>query len=199
MTKASFIVKAIKRYNGVCNSRYIYTRLSMRSILLLFLLFNQLFAFFEDIQTFSASFRQSITDDHNKTIVYSGKILTKRPDMALWIYIAPVEKKIYMQKHTVIVVEPELEQAIVKELGNDLDLFAIFSKAKSLGNGSYLADYMDVSFKIEMEDDTIKSISYKDDFENSVEVIFENQKTNIELKESLFKADIPNDYDVIGD
>jgi outer membrane lipoprotein carrier protein len=171
----------------------------MRLLFFSLLLFSQLFAFFEDTRTFSASFRQSITDDHNKTIVYSGKILTKRPDMALWIYSTPVEKKIYMQKHTVIVVEPELEQAIIKKIGNNLDLFAIFSKAKSLGDEFYLANYMDMDFKIKMDGDTIESISYRDDFENSVEVIFEDQKTNIELEDNMFKADIPNDYDVIGD
>ena len=43
----------------------------------------------------------------------------------------------------------------------------------------------------------IASISYKDEFDNGVEIIFQNQTQNANLSKSDFAPLIPKNYDVI--
>ena len=45
----------------------------------------------------------------------------------------------------------------------------------------------------------IKSISYLDEFENRVNIIFNNQSNNKVFSEAIFRAKIPVEYDIIRD
>ena len=174
-------------------------RTSMRLLLSTLLLSTSLFAVGEKIMSMQADFTQSITDDKNSTLVYKGKMLAKRPNMAKWDYIEPIEKCVYIVDKEVTVVEPELEQAIIKRLDNSIDILAILSSAVKVSKGHYIATYHDKAYEIYFSGDKIESIHFSDAFDNQVSITFTNEKINQKIDDHLFKAVIPLDFDVIKD
>ena len=156
-----------------------------------------LFGFADHIETFSADFVQTVTDDTNKTITYEGHLETMRPDRARWDYTSPVEKSVFIVGHTVTIIEPELEQAIVKEFRDDIDLFRILENARPLGEGVFLAEHGSQKFLIKMKGDVLQAISYLDAFENRIRIRFLHQKVNPPLEASALTPHIPEDFDVL--
>lgn len=169
----------------------------MRHIFLSLLLIVPLFAIGEKTVTMQAEFVQTITDEKNSTITYTGDMLAKRPNMAMWHYKKPVEKSVYITSANVTIVEPELEQAIVKKLDNSIDILAILAAAKKDAKNSYVAYYNDQKYHISMQEDMIKSISYSDAFDNIVTIVFKDQQINKGIDDSRFNADIPEEFDII--
>ena len=181
------------------NAEHKKRRNLMRIIFATLLALSPLFAIGEKTETMSAQFIQTITDDKSSTITYEGTMSAKRPNMALWHYTKPVDKTIYISAENVTIVEPELEQAIVKRLGNTIDILAILASAQREGKESYVASYNDKEYHIALQNNKIKSISYNDAFDNSVKIIFSEQKINQTIENSHFKAQIPADFDIIKD
>ncbi|MEN8146279.1 MAG: LolA-like outer membrane lipoprotein chaperone [Campylobacterota bacterium] len=171
----------------------------MRIIVAALLVLSPLFAVSEKTETMKADFIQTITDDKKSTITYKGSMLAKRPSMALWHYTEPIEKTVYITASRVTIVEPELEQAIIKRLDNNIDILAILASAKKDGKNSYTAYYNNKEYHIAMQGNMIRSISYSDDFDNVVKIVFSAQQINKSIKKSRFKADIPSDFDIIKD
>jgi len=171
----------------------------MRIIFIALLTLSPLFAIGEKTETMHATFIQTITDDKNSTITYEGTMSAKQPNMALWHYTKPVDKTIYIDTQKVTIVEPELEQAIVKRLDNTIDILAILASAQKEGKNSYIATYNDKNYYISLQNNKIKSIHYSDAFDNTVKIIFSAQKINVKIDNSYFKAQIPDDFDVIKD
>jgi len=169
----------------------------MKPLLLLLALLTSLFGFADTLRSLSADFTQQITDDTNKTITYSGHLDATRPDMARWEYTEPVEKSVYVVGHKVTIIEPELEQAIVKSFREEIDLFKILAKAKKLDDETYLATHNSQQFLIKIKNDVPMAISYKDAFENNIRILFSKQKVNGDLPASLFAPKIPDDYDIL--
>ena len=171
----------------------------MRIIFMALLALSPLFAIGEKTETMHATFVQTITDDKNSTITYEGTMSAKRPNMAFWHYTEPVEKMIYIDTQKVTIVEPELEQAIVKRLDNTIDILAILASAQKEGKNSYVATYNDKDYYISLQNDKIQSIRYSDAFENTVKIVFSAQKINAKIDNTFFEAQIPDDFDVIKD
>jgi len=171
----------------------------MKFLLLLTAFIPVLFGFSESIYSFSAPFEQRIVDDQNKTITYHGHVWAKRPDKALWKYTDPIEKNVYVHGKRVIVVEPDLEQVIIKKINNDIDLFTLIASAKPIGNETYEANYSDQLFTIRLKQGIIEQIRYLDPFENRVILTFTDQEQNKEIDDDKFFAHIPNTYDIIKD
>ena len=67
----------------------------MRFISILIFLYLTLFANFDTVDTFVADFKQSILNEQNKKITYSGKVYIKKPIFALWEYKEPVLKQVF--------------------------------------------------------------------------------------------------------
>ena len=158
---------------------------------------TSLFAFGESIQSFEANFIQTITDEEKKTLTYKGKMHSQRPDLVLWHYTEPINKKIYITKTKAIIVEPELEQAIIKRLQGEIDFFGILTSAEAVDDTHYQASYKEITFILTEENGVIKSLSYTDQLENDVLITFSDQKQNRPMKESLFIPKIPKDFDII--
>lgn len=168
--------------------------------LLLFTLSSTLaFSSINDINSFQAEFTQSVTDDKNTSINYKGKVFASKPQNALWNYYSPIEKTIYISSYDVTIVEPEIEQVIIKRIESSFDFFMMIKNAVKKDDNTYIAHYKDSKFTITTKDKLIYSISYMDEFDNSVKIIFKNQKQNIEIKEDLFVAKYPLDFDIIRD
>lgn len=169
----------------------------MKHIIILAFLLSSLFAFGENIQSFEADFVQTIIDEENKTLKYTGKIYSKRPSFVLWHYEEPVNKKIYIKGKRAIIVEPELEQVVIKNLRSEIDFFTILSKAQKIDNSHYKAHYKDIEFILQEENGVIKALSYTDQLENKVSIIFSSQKQNSTIDDDIFIAKVPTDFDII--
>ncbi len=171
----------------------------MRLLLATLLSISSLFAISEKTDTMRADFVQTITDDRNSTITYRGDMLAKRPNMAMWHYKEPIEKSVYVTARNVTVVEPELEQVIIKKIDDNIDILAILAAAKHLDKNNYRAYYSGKEYQISVKDDKIKTISYTDAFDNRVRIVFDKQQINQQIEDSRFKAAFPQDFDIISE
>jgi outer membrane lipoprotein carrier protein len=171
----------------------------MRLLLAALLSISSLFAISEKTDTMQADFVQTISDDKNNTITYRGDMLAKRPNMAMWHYIEPVEKRVYVTARNVTVVEPELEQVIIKKLNGSVDILAILAAAEHLEKNRYRAYYSGKEYLVSVKGDKIDTISYTDAFDNRVNIIFHKQQINQMIEDSRFKATIPQDFDIISE
>ncbi len=169
----------------------------MKIFLLLLSVTLSLFGVAEGIKTFQASFTQTVRDDLDKTITYSGTIIASRPNLAKWEYLSPVKKSVFIDADNITIIEPDLEQVIVKKLEYDLDLFKILSSAKPLKNGSYLATYHGRKFTINMDGEKIRSILYSDDFDNRIQILFSSQKINDIIDNERFVPIMPKGFDLL--
>ena len=169
----------------------------MKTLLLSLTFTSLLFAQSNIIQTFSADFNQSIQDEHNKTITYIGHMESKRPNLARWRYDKPIVKTLYIYNDIVTIIEPDLEQAIVKRLNKNIDIFQIMKNAKKIDENSFEADYNDQKFLLTYKKALLSTIVYSDELDNTVTIIFSSQKNNIDLNDSIFKAVIPEDFDIV--
>jgi outer membrane lipoprotein carrier protein len=153
----------------------------------------------DSIHSFHADFSQAVTDDKNTTIQYSGKIWAQKPQEALWRYITPIQKDVYINEFNMTIVEPEIEQVIIKNIQAKIDFFQMIKNAKKIDPTRYEAYYNNVRFMIEMNEKVIQSISYQDDFDNTVIISFTKQKQNTKIDKEIFEAKYPLDFDVIRD
>lgn len=171
----------------------------MRTFLLLLLACVHILASIQDINSFDADFTQSITDEKEKILLYKGHISAAKPQNARWSYKEPIKKDVYINGFEVTIVEPELEQVIIKRIESSFDFFKIISNAKKIDSRNYSAYYKDTRFTIIQKDGLISSISYIDEFENKVTLTFENQKQNLHVDKALFMPSYPLDFDILKD
>lgn len=171
----------------------------MKQLLMTLLCSTLSFAAIDNINSFEADFIQSVTDDKNSSLNYSGYVCAKKPQSAVWNYIEPIKKDVYINKYSVIVVEPEIEQVIIRRIESNFDFFMMIRNAIKISEDIYEANYKETKFIITTKNSLIESISYKDEFDNNVKIIFKNQKQNIDIEENKFIAKYPLEFDVIRD
>jgi len=171
----------------------------MRYIFILILLLKIASADTLNIDSFTADFQQTITDDKGHKLLYSGKISALKPQYAKWSYETPVKKDVYISTNRIIIVEPEIEQVIIRDIHSSFDFFSLISHAKKIADNKYIATYQESKFIIELKNSKIESLSYKDNFDNSVKIIFSDQVQNSKILKREFKALYPLDYDIIRD
>ncbi len=171
----------------------------MKPFFIILFITAELFASLDTIVSFDADFVQSITDDKDKTISYNGHILATKPQNARWSYFKPVKKEVYINDYEVTIVEPEIEQVVIRKIESNFDFFKMIANAKESSKDNYTATYGETFFKIKKNDNLIESISYLDEFENRVTIIFKNQKQNQSINKSLFTPIYPLEFDIIRD
>ncbi|MDD2357011.1 MAG: LolA-like outer membrane lipoprotein chaperone [Thiovulaceae bacterium] len=169
----------------------------MKKTIILSLLCANLFGFAENLNTFSAHFVQTVVDDKKTTIKYNGDIKAKRPNMAMWNYTNPVKKEIYINSSDLVIIEPEIEQVILKKVGNTIAFFEMLKNAKKVNNELYKATYEKLKIDIHVKANKIDSITYLDELENRVTIQFTNQVENQKMDDKVFSAKIPADFDIV--
>jgi outer membrane lipoprotein carrier protein len=169
----------------------------MKRKIILSLLSVSLWADIADIFSFEADFEQKITDEQNKTIAYEGHVLATKPQFALWKYTKPIQKEVYVTSYKVVMIEPDLEQVIIKRIDSKFDIFSLIKQAKKIKDNTYLAHYKETTFTIKLDQNTIDSISYRDEFDNKVIIDFSHQKQNQKIDMKRFIPAIPDGYDII--
>ena len=171
----------------------------MKYLIITILFFTQVYASLDSINSFEADFTQSVTDEKNKVLVYSGHVIASKPQKAVWNYIKPIEKNVYINAYSVVIVEPEIEQVIVKRIKSNFDFFNMIKNAKRIKENTYEASYKNTIFTIISKNSLIQSVLYKDEFDNNIKIIFKKQIQNKNIDDKKFIPDIPMEYDVIRD
>ncbi|MBN2895757.1 MAG: outer-membrane lipoprotein carrier protein LolA [Campylobacterales bacterium] len=169
----------------------------MHLFLLLLCTALHLSAFPIALETLQADFTQTITDEHNQSVVYEGKLKAVKPSIAHWSYTKPIRKEIYIHNERVVIVEPELEQAIVREITEDIDIFAILQNAKQRSSKHYEAEFNERGYHIYITPNTLSEIRYVDDFANTTRIVFSNVIHNAPLDPATLEAVIPKGFDQI--
>ncbi len=169
----------------------------MKYYIFFFFLPALLFAKIETFRTIQSDFTQKVTNDQNKTITYEGQFYATQDKKALWIYEKPVAKKIYFNGNKVVILEPELEQAIITTLENTPNIALLLQDAKEIAPNQYSTEYRETTYTIYVSQQTIDRITYHDKLDNSVEIHFNNQSTNLFLDDTLFQIEIPKGYDIL--
>ena len=95
----------------------------MRYFFLLNVLAIFCYAEINTINSFEADFKQDITDDKGKILSYQGHLRALKPQNALWNYKKPVQKDIYVTPAKIIIIEPEIEQVIIRHISSNFDFF----------------------------------------------------------------------------
>jgi outer membrane lipoprotein carrier protein len=150
-----------------------------------------------DIKSFEADFKQTITDDKNTSISYIGHVSAIKPQTALWKYDSPVNKSVYINKYEVTLVEPDIEQVIIKRLESNFNFFNMIKNARKVDKNTYETFYKSSKFIIKQDNSLIKTISYIDEFENNVTITFTNQKKNHKINKKVFIPKFSLDFDII--
>ena len=150
------------------------------------------------LNTFESNFKQTITNDQNSRITYHGKLYAKKDhNQALWIYTDPIDKKIYYSSGKVVIIEPELEQAIFAKLDKVPNILSLLKQAKKVSENTYITTFNNTQYKILVNHNQIENISYKDELHNRVNIAFVNQKSNRKIDNNKFAYHIPKDYDIL--
>ena len=151
-----------------------------------------------NIQTLESNFKQSITNDQNAVITYSGKMYaTQNHNQALWEYNAPIVKKIYYKGGKLVIIEPELEQVIYAKLDKVPNILKLLKSAKKISDNRLQTKFNGLTYHITTQGNTIQKISYIDEMQNSVVIQFSNEKVNKTIDKSRFTYTIPADYDIL--
>ena len=173
-------------------------RFVMKILILLFLSFFELFANkIQPINTYEATFHQIIINNSNKEIQYSGKIYIKQPRQILWQYKDPIEKFVYINDTTVTIIEPELEQAIVSVLKEEINLLKLIKDAKSIDNTHYVSSLYGVDYHLTIIKDQLTAITYTDEIDNKITINFTNINQNQPIAKKVFRLRIPSYFDII--
>lgn len=167
----------------------------MRKILSLCLFCVFAFANF-DFKSLQSSFTQTVTSNE-VAVDYTGKFYARDDNRALWIYDKPTPKKIYFELDKVVVIEDELEQAIVSKLENTPNLAQLLKSSKKIKENLYKTEFDDIEYLITTKNELPYRIDYQDKLGNKIKIIFENLIKNPIIDDGTLTPVIPSFYDTI--
>ncbi len=167
----------------------------MRRIFILLFAVVSLFAEGIVFETMSGKFVQTLASKQTK-LTYTGDFYATKT-AAFWHYKTPLEKKIYFSYKEVVILDGELEQAIVTKVGDVPNLSEILRGAAPNKNGEFTASLDGTRYTITAPKGVVKKISYTDKLDNRVTIDFTGVKKDVKLSPALFKAQIPAGFDII--
>ncbi len=151
-----------------------------------------------NINSIESNFEQTITNDQSSQIRYTGKMYAKQANnKALWQYKTPIKKQIFYTNGKLIIIEPELEQAIFAKLDKVPNVLALIKNAQKISNNTLSTTFNSITYTIQINGNKIDSISYTDELHNNVIIRFLNEKTNSYINDSKFVFNIPKNYDIL--
>ncbi len=164
---------------------------------------------------FETDFNQTITNEKDKVIYYSGKVNFKQEKTILvnekgleteissklfkWSYLTPTKKEVCTDGLQLIVIDHDLEQVSRYLIDDGLDLEEVLKVAKKISNRDYTAYYKEVEYLISVDENSrLKSIFYTDNLDNRVKIIFKNMRYDDKsFDDSSLECEEPKDYDMI--
>ena len=168
--------------------------------LIIFLCISQASLFSNEllsVKTFEASFTQSIVNPSGNEVKYDGVLYIQEPDIIKWQYKTPIEKLVYVKKKSVTIIEPELEQAIVTKIDQEINIINLLKNATKISKNNYLSLFNNVEYSLTIENSKLTKIAYKDEIENNVMISFANIQQNHKIDQNVFRFSIPMHFDII--
>lgn len=151
-----------------------------------------------NINTMESNFKQTIINDQNSKIQYTGKMYAKKEqNQALWEYKTPVEKQIYYTEGKLVIIEPELEQVIFAKLDKIPNILELLKNAQRISDDTLKTKFNSTTYFIKVNHNKIDSISYTDDLQNKVVISFIDEKVNNYISNDRFTYVIPKDFDIL--
>ncbi|MCR4942688.1 MAG: LolA-like outer membrane lipoprotein chaperone [Campylobacter sp.] len=147
-------------------------------------------------KTLQSDFVQ-VVNSKDSIVNYTGTFYAKSDNTALWIYKSPTPKKIYFNKTHVVVIEDELEQAVITSLDDTPNLTLILSSAKKITSELYKASYDGTDYFISIKNGVATAIDYADKLDNKIKITLKNLKKDIAISKELLTPKIPQNYDVV--
>jgi len=173
-------------------------RLIYNTIIFLFIFNSTLSAnTFKHLKTFEASFTQTIINPSGNEVKYNGLLHIQEPDKIKWQYKNPIEKFVYVKKNSVTIIEPELEQAIITKIDQEINILNLLKNAKKISTNNYLSLFNNVEYSLTLDNKKLKKITYKDEIENNVIITFTNIQQNHKIEKDVFLFTIPFEFDII--
>ena len=83
------------------------------------------------------------------------------------------------------------------ELDKEINILNLLKNAKKISIDTFISDFNNVSYSLIIQNNKLKQISYKDEIENDVVILFTNVKQNHTINQKVFKYFIPFDFDII--
>ena len=151
--------------------------------------------------SFQAHFKQTITNDQKKQIIYQGKIDFSSPNHFKWRYSTPTKKEVCTDGVKLQVVDHDLEQVSTYMIDKGLDLPAILKSAKLHRKSVYVAKYQGKSYTIQVNSrQELSRIAYKDDLDNTVLIVFSKMRYGKKkISGAQMRCGYPDAYDRIGE
>jgi len=177
------------------------------------------FNYIKDLKSFSTLFTQyTFSEDGSLIKESNGSLLYKKKSMYVLEYNTPNKIKFISDGQFITTYDKDLEQVIIQSFKDKINnnVFSIMTNEDLIRNKFKINSYVtngDIHFKFKpikkslnnnvfllvIKDSSIKKITFMNDLEQSVTMDFNNFKKNISIKDSSFKIDIPDNFDVIID
>lgn len=170
----------------------------MKKLAILLLIFTFTNANDLNFTSLKSDFTQIVTNNEAK-IIYEGHFLARSDNLAVWSYKTPAKKVIYFNGSKVIIIEPEIEQAIITDLKNTPNLTDILRLAKQISPNIYKAKFDEIIYTIFFENSLPKRIIYTDKLDNKVEISLRNVIKNSNIDKSVFSVKIPKNFDIVNE
>lgn len=152
----------------------------------------------KNLDSFQSKFTQIVTSSNDKDFIeYKGEVFIKKSGKILWKYETPVKKNIYIDNNSVIVDEPDLEQAIFTKLENEINIIKLLEDSKKISENLYRSKLDGITYEISMKNGKVDLITYKDNLENSIKIKFFEVINNANIDDSKFIFTLPSGYDLI--
>ena len=177
------------------------------------------FKFIKEMNSFSTSFVQNTYDENGLLVTTSnGSLIYKKKSKYILEYKSPNKIKFISDGQLITIYDQDLEQVIIRSVKKSLNnnIIDIFTNEKLINDKFELKiffknnenhinflpinkDIKKSDFLLVVSNNMIKSISFVNDFDQSVIMNFNGFEINVSILESQFKIDITESFDVIID
>ncbi len=175
--------------------------------------------YIKKLESFSSNFNQATYNEDGALIKKSyGKLFFKKKSMYRLEYTKPNKIKFISDGQLLTTYDEDLEQVIIQRTSLDSrnNIVNLMTDTEFLKNkfkldiynskGNEYVEFIPLSadlenhfFIIVLRNENIIKITFMNDFDQSVTMNFEGFKKNIGILDSVFKIDIPQNFDVIID
>ncbi|WP_169783946.1 LolA-like outer membrane lipoprotein chaperone [Campylobacter curvus] len=169
----------------------------MRKFLIAALLAVASFGAGLNFKSLQSDFTQIVFSE-GSSVTYKGRFYAKNDNTALWIYESPTPKRIYFDKQRVVVIEDELEQAIISRLDDTPNLTQILAHAEQIQPTLYKAIYDGVDYLVTMKNGLPVMIDYKDKLSNKIKITLNNTLKDAIIPQETLTPVIPQGYDIVN-
>ena len=173
----------------------------------------------KSLDNLQADFKQTVLDDNKEVVQQSmGQVFIQRPARFKWQYQQPYEQLIIADGKELWVYDVDLDQVTVKPMEQGLASAPIMVLMKNqpvqeefdvneVGQRKFLfwielvPKQQDMEFSrvyLGLEKGLIKAMELRDNFGQSTQIVFENQRNNVVFDPKTFQFDPPPGVDVFG-